>query len=78
MYSPNQSPYLISAQSESRERTDDYNRKARQLHTELEGLKMQKANLRTQIVRGHAFPCYDSMSYFLGLLGRTPEVYHDC
>ncbi|KAH7924955.1 hypothetical protein BV22DRAFT_469854 [Leucogyrophana mollusca] len=36
-------------QSDSRSKNDEYNRKSRQLHTELEGLKMQRNNTREQI-----------------------------
>lgn len=37
-------------QGEIRARNDDFNRKSRQLHTELESLKMQRGNAREQIV----------------------------
>ena len=37
-------------QNEIRAKNDAFNRKSRQLHTELEGLKMQRVNTREQIV----------------------------
>ncbi|KAF8552026.1 hypothetical protein OG21DRAFT_1486552 [Imleria badia] len=37
-------------QSEIRAKNDEFNRKSRQLHTELESLKMQRGNTRDQIV----------------------------
>jgi DNA repair protein RAD50 len=38
-------------QSDSRARSDEYNEKSRRLHNELESLRMQKNNMRAQIVR---------------------------
>lgn len=37
-------------QSEIRAKNDEFNRQSRQLHTELESLKMQRGNAREQIV----------------------------
>lgn len=37
-------------QSEIRAKNDEFNRKSRQLHTEMESLKMQRGNTREQIV----------------------------
>lgn len=37
-------------QADSRAMNDEYNRKARQLDSELEGYKLQKSSLRDQIV----------------------------
>lgn len=37
-------------QSDIRAKNDEFNRKSRQLHTELESLKMQRSNTREQIV----------------------------
>ncbi|KAF9219190.1 hypothetical protein BS17DRAFT_718386 [Gyrodon lividus] len=41
-------------QSGSRAKNDEFNRKSRQLHTELESLKMQRSNTREQIVERQA------------------------
>lgn len=37
-------------QTEARNKNDEYNRKSRQLHTELESLRMQRSNAREQTV----------------------------